>query len=67
MVRKSTGRAGHEQRMEDMLNTDEKIERKSTGRAGQQEQRLEDCGTRMRRWNGKVQGEQDGRRDCKIC
>jgi hypothetical protein len=39
--RKSTWRAEEEQRLEDMWNTDEKIERKSTGRAGQ-EQRLED-------------------------
>ncbi len=28
MERKSTGRAEHEQRLEDMLNTDKKIERK---------------------------------------
>ncbi len=40
MERKSTGRAGKEQKLEDMWNTDEKMERKSTGRAGQ-EQRLE--------------------------
>jgi hypothetical protein len=31
MERKSTGRAGQEQRLEYMLNTDEKIERKSIG------------------------------------
>ncbi len=65
--KKSTGTAGQEQRLEDMWNTDGE-----DGKEGYRESRTggrdwKICGKRMRRWKGRVQGEQDKSRDWKIC
>ncbi len=61
--RNSIGRTGQEQRLEDLLDKDIKMERKRIGKAGQ-EQNLEDFWIRIGEdGKGRVQGEQDRSRE----